>query len=55
MFFSQLWKNVHTGGGRSWAKLYKIRKIFANFFFEIYAQKKSEFCKQNSKEYYLHK
>lgn len=30
-------------------KLYKIYKINANFFFEIYAQKKVELCKQKNK------
>ncbi len=35
--------------------LYYFQMKDAIFFFEIYAQKKSEFCKQNSKEYYLHK
>lgn len=32
---------------RSWGKLYIIFQKHANFFFQFYAQKKSEFCKQN--------
>jgi len=38
-----------------WRFLYYFQMKDANFFFDFYAQKKSEFCKQNSKEYYLHK
>ena len=41
-------KGISTTPGMR-AELYKIFEYKANFFFENYAQKKSDFCKQNDK------
>ena len=43
------------GRGDSGRKLYKIPVKDANFFFQNYAQKKSERCKQNSEVFDLYK
>lgn len=40
---------VSEGVCRTGGKLYIIQLKDANFFFQIYAQKKSDFCKQNSR------